>query len=58
MFQDGNKRTAAECLFAMLELNGLTVCASDDELQAVFEGIADDSAPFDHFVKWVHTHLV
>jgi death-on-curing protein len=57
VFVDGNKRTGAECLFVMLELNGLTVCASDDELQVNFEGIADGSVPFRDFVEWVRVHL-
>jgi len=57
VFADGNKRTAAESLFAMLELNGRTMHASDDEIVGTFEGIADDSVSFDSFVAWVRRRL-
>lgn len=53
VFMDGNKRTGVEVLFLVLELNGKTLVASDDDIVETMEGIADGSIGKEQFLEWI-----
>jgi len=57
-FVDGNKRTGAACALVFLELNGIEIDASEDELvgmvTAVAEGRAEKGAIADFFRRHAH----
>lgn len=58
-FVDGNKRVAALAAEAFLRLNGATLTATDDEMIALFLGIASgelNRAAVDNFFR-DHVHL-
>lgn len=48
-FEDGNKRVAAVAVELMLELNGWTIVAGNDELEGLFLSLADHSIDRDTF---------
>lgn len=57
VFTDGNKRTGTEVLFQMLELNGRTLLAPDDEIVATVEGLAAGEMDFDGLLEWVRRRI-
>ena len=57
-FVDGNKRTAAAAMLAFLELNGLEMKASDDEIAEAIEAMAADAMGQTEFFDWVCEQVV
>jgi len=57
-FVDGNKRTALLAAEAMLEINGLRLCASDDEAVAAILALATGRMTVDEFSAWLEEHAV
>lgn len=53
VFADGNKRTGIEVLAMILELNGLTLIAPDDEVVTTAEGVASGAISAAEFLQWV-----
>ena len=58
VFLDGNKRTGVETLFLVLELNGWTLLASDDDLVAQAVDLAAGNVSFEGFVAWIRGLMV
>jgi death on curing protein len=56
-FIDGNKRTAAVVCETFLELNGLSINASDDELYPVFLDLAAGSFTEDQLASWLESRV-
>jgi death on curing protein len=56
-FIDGNKRTAAVVCETFLELNGLSINASDDELYPVFLDLAAGSFTEDQLASWLGSRV-
>ena len=57
-FVDGNKRTAAHIMLVFLELNGIEMQYTNDELSEIFLAIADDRAKYDDLLSWIIEHVV
>jgi len=57
VFVDGNKKTGLEVLFQMLELNGRTLLASDNELVEMAETCASGHIELEDLVHWVRQRL-
>lgn len=51
-FVDGNKRTACVVSLMFLQLNGIEISATDDELASVFEGIAEGTMSEAGLTQW------
>jgi death-on-curing protein len=51
-FVDGNKRTACVVSLMFLQLNGIEISATDDELAAVFEDIAKGTMSEAGLTQW------
>ena len=58
VFMDGNKRTGTEVLLQLLELNGATLIATDDEFVEVADACATGSLARDEYCDWVRAHRV
>ena len=56
VFIDGNKRTGTEVLLQLLELNGFTIAATDDEFVGVAEGCANGTITREEYAQWVRSH--
>jgi death-on-curing protein len=57
VFVDGNKRTGTEILYQMLELNGRTIVATDDEIVGIIESVGSGQLGVDVLVSWVRARL-
>ena len=55
-FVDGNKRIGILVMITFLEINGITVEASDQELIDLGIGLADKSISSDDLIIWVISH--
>ena len=56
-FVDGNKRTAAVMCETFIELNGLTLVATDLELYPVYLDLATGALSEDEFAAWLRPRL-
>mgnify|MGYP002509632037 CR=1 FL=1 len=56
VFLDGNKRIGIYALLAFLEMNGIEVGCSDEELVALGLGIAEDKFEHEDIVRWIVEH--
>lgn len=52
-FHDGNKRIGILTMLTFLELNGIEIDATDDELIAIGLGVADGSITDKELLKWI-----
>lgn len=57
IFLDGNKRTALEVLFLILEMNGRTILASDDEFVELMERLAAGEIGRADLIEWVRARV-
>ncbi len=55
-FVDGNKRTALTSALTFLDLNGVTVQATTDELVALVEGVVADRVTKSDAALWLRDH--
>lgn len=55
-FVDGNKRIGVYVMISFLELNGLHVDSSDEDVIALGLGVADGSMGQDDVLKWINGH--
>ena len=58
VFVDGNKRTGTEVLLQLLELNGSTVIASDDDFVATAIACASGAMALNEYVAWVRARML
>jgi len=61
-FHDGNKRTGMHVMLAVLDVNGYQLAATNSEIEATGQRIADQSRPdkmsLEDLRQWVHSIVV
>lgn len=55
-FVDGNKRIGVYVMISFLELNGIHVDSSDEDVIALGLGVADGSMGQEDVLKWINGH--
>ena len=55
-FVDGNKRIGVYVMLAFLEMNGIRIRCTDEELVAVGLSVADGSMDYEALYRWVVAH--
>ena len=55
-FVDGNKRIGMYIMLAFLEMNGIRIQCTDDELVHIGLSVADGSMKYDELLQWVRDH--
>ena len=55
-FVDGNKRIGIYVMLSFLEINGIYINCTEDELVALGVGLADGSIKYDQLLLWVQKH--
>ena len=55
-FVDGNKRIGIYVMLSFLEMNGVPVQCSDEELVRIGLSVADGSMEYDELLQWVLDH--
>ncbi len=55
-FVDGNKRIGVYIMLTFLEVNGIHVDCTNDELANVGISVADGSMSYESLLDWVRTH--
>lgn len=55
-FVDGNKRIGIYVMLSFLELNGIKIWASNEDVVNLGLSVADRSANYDDILKWIQTH--
>ncbi len=56
-FADGNRRTAYEATKAFLNINGIDLIASDDEIEIIVDKILADMMNRDELKEWLKRHV-
>lgn len=57
-FVDGNKRIGVYVMLSFLEMNGIRIECTDDELVRVGLSVADGSMQYEELLQWVLDHKV
>ena len=57
-FVDGNKRIGIYIMLSFLELNGIKIEATNDEVVKLGLSVADGSAQYEDILNWVNEHKV
>ena len=57
-FVDGNKRIGVYVIISFLELNGIHIDSSDEDIIALGLGVADGSMSQDDVLKWIYAHRI
>lgn len=55
-FVDGNKRTGMHIMILFLELNGIHLNISDDDIVKAGLGVADGSMKYNELLNWIIMH--
>ena len=55
-FVDGNKRIGTYIMLVFLEMNGIRIQCTDDELVHIGLSVADGSMKYDELLQWVRDH--
>ncbi len=55
-FVDGNKRIGVYVMLSFLELNGIRIRCSDEEIVSIGLSVADGSMGYDELLAWVRSH--
>ena len=55
-FVDGNKRIGVYVMLAFLEMNGIRILCTDEELVHVGLSVADGSMGYEEVLQWVTEH--
>ena len=55
-FIDGNKRIGVYCMLIFLDVNGVEMICSDDDLIALGLGLADGSFRYESVLDWIEQH--
>ena len=55
-FVDGNKRIGIYIMLTFLEMNGIRIKCTDEELVHVGLSVADGSMEYEDLVRWVQEH--
>ena len=57
-FVDGNKRIGMYIMISFLELNGIRIDATNDEVYELGMSVADGSADKDDILDWINKHKI
>lgn len=57
-FVDGNKRIGIYIMLSFLELNGIKIEATNDEVLELGLSVADGSAHYEDILNWINAHKV
>ena len=57
-FVDGNKRIGIYVMLSFLEMNGIRIVCTDDELVHIGLSVADGSMQYEDLLQWVTEHKV
>ena len=57
-FVDGNKRIGVYVMLSFLELNGIKVKASDEDVVTLGLGVADGSMSQENVLSWIKDHKI
>ena len=57
-FVDGNKRIGMYVMLTFLEVNGIYMSCTNDEVVEMGLGLADGSIGYDALLKWIREHRV
>ncbi|MGN0546206.1 MAG: type II toxin-antitoxin system death-on-curing family toxin [Acutalibacteraceae bacterium] len=57
-FVDGNKRIGMYIMLSFLELNGIKINATNDDVATLGLSVADGSADYDTILDWINEHKV
>ena len=55
-FVDGNKRIGVYVMLSFLEMNGIRIQCTDDELVHIGLSVADGSIGYEELLQWVQDH--
>ena len=55
-FVDGNKRIGVYVMLSFLEMNGIRISCTDDELVHIGLSVADGSMKYEELLRWVLEH--
>lgn len=55
-FVDGNKRIGVYVMLSFLEINGIHIESSDDDVVRLGLGIADGSMKYEEILSWIMDH--
>ena len=55
-FVDGNKRIGMYIMLSFLELNGINIAATNDEVYSLGMAVADGSKNNEDILKWIKEH--
>ena len=55
-FVDGNKRIGVYVMLSFLEMNGIRIRCTDEELVRIGLSVADGSMSYEELLKWVIDH--
>ena len=55
-FVDGNKRIGVYVMLSFLEMNGIKIACTDDELVHIGLSVADGSMKYEELLQWVLDH--
>ena len=55
-FVDGNKRIGIYIMLAFLEMNGIRISCTDEELVHVGLSVADGSMKYEDLLQWIRDH--
>ena len=55
-FVDGNKRIGIYVMLSFLEMNGIRIRCTDDELVLIGLSVADGSMKYEELLQWVRAH--
>ena len=55
-FVDGNKRIGVYIMLSFLEINGIRIDASNDDIVHIGLSVADGSMKYDDLLEWVRNH--
>lgn len=57
-FVDGNKRIGMYIMISFLELNGIKIEATNDDVVSIGLSVADGSSNYDDILKWIIEHKI
>lgn len=55
-FVDGNKRIGVYVMLTFLEVNGIRLCYTDEDIVKIGLGVADGSMSYENLLAWVMEH--
>lgn len=57
-FVDGNKRIGMYVMISFLELNGIKIEATNDDVAELGLSVADGSADYNDILEWIYKHKI